>query len=220
MCRRIVTSVINIILTLSCATYADAVIGDWEQQMDGWRVFNDNPDVVLSYDNIGVTNGTSSLRVLTDSTALSISLEDWTLSDPVAFRDMFVAHSYFSIDVTRLVSEWIPSADPNVAEVSLLRLCIMSETVSWTELDFAGFWSPEDGENPMTLTWDYSSIRDSIAAAGGPGDYLGFVISTIWDGYTPGGVYYFDNAQLRYVPEPATIALLALGGFTLIRRKR
>jgi hypothetical protein len=43
---------------------------------------------------------------------------------------------------------------------------------------------------------------------------------TSWGGSTSGGAYQIDLRGVEFVPEPASLSLLALGGLALIRRRR
>ena len=68
-------------------------------------------------------------------------------------------------------------------------------------------------ERTQTVSWDYS---EAFATITDPPSYVEFIFA-----FNSGGgatQMYVDN--MRLVPEPATIALLGLGGVLLRRRKR
>jgi hypothetical protein len=95
-------------------------------------------------------------------------------------------------------------------------------------------WLPNWGDYSITFSFYYGDIitkggcqakdylldvRDKIDKTPSA---LGLILIPHWgetfSGTAVGGVYEFDEATL--VPEPATMALLGLGGLALIRRKR
>jgi hypothetical protein len=67
------------------------------------------------------------------------------------------------------------------------------------------------------LNVDYTAFRNALG--GGPYNWIEIIITTNNGGGAPPD-FYFDNARLSGIPEPATIAMLGLGGLALIRRKR
>jgi hypothetical protein len=89
-------------------------------------------------------------------------------------------------------------------------------------LDNKGIPGTDEGG---TWEWQYSGNGNSFLSQmltwfNGQGvapsnGYVNFIFALNSD---QAGTYYFDNARL--IPEPATIALLSLGGLALLRRKR
>jgi hypothetical protein len=182
-------SLISVILVLSLAsvTYG-IVIGDWEQDMDGWEVADNNPpgNPTFTYSATGATLGDSSLRMAVTNPGWRFVL--WCKLQNMGFTEEFFSHNIFAIDVTRLVADWT-GADG----FSQLILIVNSDGV-WHDLGGAGNWSPPDGDNTQTISWDYSAaiplIRPNFS-------YLEFAVVTNCDAaYTTGGVYYLDNARL------------------------
>jgi hypothetical protein len=76
------------------------------------------------------------------------------------------------------------------------------------------FWSGS-AQRTTTVSFDYTAAKASMPAVPG---YVQIVFSLNSGTGTNSHEFYFDNARLT--PEPATIAMLGLGGLALIRRKR
>jgi len=171
------------------------VIGDWENEMDGWAIWPAAPNgTTTDYnDTIGVTLNSHSLELYVPEggpqEALYIQLDDEGLVDD------FFRSSLFSVDVTRLAEQWTPG-DPNAFSGVELIVNARSDSGDVYE-NLAGrlWWSPGDGNNPRTAIWDYSTTKAGIDPCSI--SWLEFIIVTNFDdvNYTD-GTYYLDNAQL------------------------
>jgi hypothetical protein len=188
--------VIVLLLGLASTSYG-LVIGDWEDSMDMWVVWNGT----VSYSTTGATLNSKSLNLQIVS--------DWNTSivypvQSTPYRADFMGSNIFSIDVTFIASEWTGGTWVNVE--SLVINCEQG----WFDLgkphtdtsnpDYPGSWDPINGDDTRTLTWDYSALLDSIADNS---SWLEIVVVTNYDtAFTTGGSYYFDNAQLIATTPP------------------
>jgi len=199
-----------------------------------------------SQSTIGATNGTYSIAVNPPSgLGQFFAKENWKNTGApnyygYASMTDILANTKFCIDVTYDSGSW-PS-DTSYAQV--YQLSMQTNTYGWNDVGGSAAHTGANGVvfsdtlnpgytgglplvNPGTpgtvitgtWTWDYSAILPG-------GSWTGNHISTAdtWMNIifnmqsNVSGTYYFDNA--RFIPEPATIALLGLGGLALLRRKR
>ncbi|UCG46822.1 MAG: PEP-CTERM sorting domain-containing protein [Phycisphaerales bacterium] len=200
---------------LVCPAGAALVIGDWENDMDGWILQTENPGNEAGYSTVGVTLNDNSLRMSAPgggwAKALQIKFQDLGLVDE------FLANDTFSIDVTRLVNEWTGAPADGHSGVHLYVNAGGDGWNLWEDKGYQGWWKYDQGDKTQTVSWDYSASAAKIDA--GNLWWCELFIATNYDAaYATGGVYYFDNAQL--IPEPATLALLGLGGLALLRRRK
>ncbi len=177
----------------------------------------------------GATEGSYSLRMETPETWWNeIMVIDLTAVE--AGVEAFFDNDYFSIDIGHLASDWATSGGAwqgqayniaIVAEVSdpMYAVDTAEPLRGWWQAEFiASDWNFVDDQK--NYNWYYGLLKDKIAA---DPSCLAIILIEKWvenyqGTYGPGGVCYLDNAML--IPEPATIALLGLGGLALIRRKR
>lgn len=213
-----------VLVALSMPAYAVTVIGDWEQSSDGWsdwieygngKLVSDplNMPSKYSYSTIGATSGHYSLHVAQSGWCQNLSLD----FGPAGHIADFMANTKFSVDVT------VPADQFGTGGwCEIYALSINAQGYGWHDqmpvpTYHWDYWAGV-GQRTATITWDYSAAKAQMPA--NP-YYLQFVFATCSDGKH--NDFYFDNARLfgaTTVPEPATIAMLTLGGLvTLLRRK-
>jgi hypothetical protein len=222
MNRKFITICIS--LFLASASYAAAVdvIGNWENMPtsgDGWIdwgagqvLIETLPAQYVTEPTIGVTLDDDSLHMIKAGWAqtLSIKLQN------NGYVDEFLNHNTFSFDVSVAATPGITAGYTQIDSVSMNSNITGWQTiVSGNPINFY-WWSGRPTET-KTLNVDYTAFRNALG--GGPYSWIEIIITTNNGGGAPPD-FYFDNARLSGIPEPATIAMLGLGGLALIRRKR
>jgi hypothetical protein len=199
---------IGLVLASVSVSYG-IVIGNFEQQMDGFGPTWEAPAPTFTYSTTGATLGQSSLAVKPNVNGWQWAFMHDGLLNLASYKTL-------SVDVTWVAAEWGSTPWCNFKDVA-----INSDSPSgwkqYTPTDlvnpsYPGSWDPAGwGNNTRTLTWDLSSYNPTGAT------WMQLIFSSNFGGTTP-GKYYIDNVQL--IPEPATICLLGLGGLALLRKKR
>jgi len=192
---------IVLVLSLEYMTYG-IQLGDFENSMDGWGVVYE-PNVSVSFSEDGATLGSFSLRIESDPNTQRVIAYD-VLGNGIL--DEFRKNLKISLDTMRLESEWIVSGDvfcDLVMAINAGSSAAGNEWTFWYEDNLEGFTL--DTDEPMSVTFDYSTILDEIDFDNL--EYLELVLVTSWGRYDPGGVYYVDNIQVfgggpAYNPSP------------------
>jgi hypothetical protein len=120
----------------------------------------------------------------------------------------FMANHVFAIDLE-------VAAGTTGGWCEVYTISMGTSNFPWTDmtskpLKHFDFWNGSPARD-TTIECDYSA-----ALTDGPPTYVNICLAL--NGGSENHEFYFDNARL--VPEPATIALLSLGGLALLRRKR
>jgi hypothetical protein len=212
MSRMIVSVCLALALASACYA-ADPVVAQiqsWEDGTNGG--LNSWGDTLIGGQTDGVSDGSYSLMV--------IGPVSWNFvgeMDIPSFAAAFMQSKYIEMDVTAYASDWTPDSGFN------MDMAIQGGGISWTQaanVMATGWWNGGIGDFTGTMKFDISAI---VASLGGvaPNWLQIFPILNAYsnDSGISNAVVYFDNLRLC-APEPATMALLGLGGLALIRRKK
>jgi len=157
------------------------VIGDWEQQMDGWVASDPNDaNMVLGYSTRGATLNNYSLSV--------DAPQDWynAVRIPInetGFTHQLLANNRFSLDVTWNTTEFSGDIESIVIdgdEIQGLQLAPTSDTIIRSDGSLV----------TRTFKWDYTAIDFSTLPAE-PNELTLSICTTA----EARGRYYFDNAR-------------------------
>jgi hypothetical protein len=209
---------------MASVSFGDVLLGTFEQNMNGengagaWTTqegmygdyYQDPPQMV--------TDGEWALGMTDDAVGWSYGLYNGNM---YGAKDYWYTNQYLVADVTWVASEWAGGTDA-WAQWNKVALNSPSGWVEFPVIDSAnpsypGSWDPYywGAVHTRTLKWDVSGYN----WAGVEGSWwLQLSMSQNMGSITTIGNFYIDN--IRLIPEPATIALLGLGGLALIRRKK
>jgi len=190
MCKKLCFLTLSVlILSLTSTSYGEVVIGNFEQQMDGWAACSWGPpgNPTFSYSTTGVTLDSYSLK------AVQPTGWYWFLINTNVNGDAFRANNIISIDITRLANEWTRGTGDHGCNLDLRVQD--NNRYQLTGLGNNGDWDSNDlnANDTMTVTWDYTLFKNQMpdAATG-----VEIIIATNTGGYTGNGTWYIDNIQL------------------------
>jgi hypothetical protein len=192
---------ICLVLFLVSTSYGTTLItsfepGDPFPPTDPW-----GPLGLYPWQTIGVTDGQYSLGAVGSIGWGTVFQMNLNAAD-------FAANSKLSIDVTTLAADWPGNSGFQ------LGIVVNSDLTGWQQADVTPWWFSADGDRTITGTLDYGAAKTGPSCTWAQVMiYQNSYSDTITD-YT----MYFD--YMRFTPEPATMALMGLGGLALIRRKK
>jgi hypothetical protein len=190
------------ILTTTAVLQAQTIIGDFESSsLDGWSSGNST----LTFDTVGVTLGSSSLKLVAPGNWNTVLSRDVTSFISLLSQ----AGTTISLDITArnddnsVPSWWLGN-----------EIILNSDTTGWVGLGGQGTgvgWGPQTTHETYSISAGTAALLASATSA-----QLILVNNTGGNGAT----IYLDNIAITSVPEPAAACLLGVGVASLLIFRR
>ena len=195
MIRKLFFLVSVFVLSLACTSYADVLLGDFEDgSLDNWGPAWGDTEVTLAFSDFGVTSGSSSLAATVASGGY------WRLQW-IGEQDM-AGKTAVSIDVTFNPEEWVAE------EGAWAQLDAIAIQPDWYQVgptsiinrdtgeEVGKAWGGAEEDSRRTYTWDITGKNWNGVTA------VEIFLSLQWASFSQGGAFYIDNIRL-IGPEPA-----------------
>jgi len=184
----------------------DTIIGDWEQDLDGW-VVGGGADAMFN-DHNGVTLGNYSLDVFIPNGDYNQDVLTLNVLG-AGLLDLFKVNRELSVDVTRLMADW--PTDKGTFTWNGIHMIINAGGDGWNlwqDMGYRVHWLLTDGDQTATATWDYEQYLPLIDFDNLTWLELKVVSNANDPAYTGWVWFYLDNMRLTGAglvedPQPA-----------------
>jgi hypothetical protein len=199
-------------LAAPAAKATDFILGNFEQQLDGW-VVGGGADVRYS-DTNGVTLDKYSLDVWIANGAWNQDVLVMNLLDPnnAAALAAFKSNTKLSVDVTRLVRDWPVDDIPGWNEIIMIVNAGGDGWSMWETVGKLVSWKQTDGDKTLTAVFDYAPYLARMNLDNMTWCELHLGINANDASYAGWVWFYLDNMKLigggtALYPKPANAAI-------------
>ncbi len=172
----------------------DIVIGNWEQDLDGW-IIGGNADALYNDQN-GVTLGDYSLDIwLGENIGWNQDLLTLDVISAGLLEDV-KNNSRLSVDVTRLVDDWPEAPVPAWNEICLVVNAGSDDWSIWEIIGKEANWKQTDGDRTINATYNYGKFFPQMNYLQSVTYFEFMIVCNVDNAYTDWILFYLDNMKL------------------------